>query len=249
MRHRIRGRKLNRTASHRVALRRNLVQSLFEHGELRTTVVKAKEVRAMAERLVTLAIDGSLVARQRAEAILQDRAIIARENQEAYDRMSDAKRDKVLRSRSGRRYRAATTRPGIKFTAQSVIHKLFADIGPAMKRRSEKLGSGGGYTRIIKLADRRLGDGGQLAILQLVSEKDEARSQNTSKTERKRRARVKYTVYAGKARPLGRRRTGRAAREETAAPAKKGGKPAAAKAAPADEPAAEAPAPEEKQDK
>lgn len=111
MRHRVRGRKLNRTASHRVALRRNLVQSLFEHGEIRTTVVKAKEVRAMAERLVTLAIDGSLAARQRAEAIMQDRAVIPKENQEEYDRMTDAKRDKVLRSRSGRRYRSSTTRP------------------------------------------------------------------------------------------------------------------------------------------
>ena len=76
MRHRLRGRRLSRTSSHRVALRRNLCQSLFEHGELRTTVIKAKEIRAMAERLITLAIDGSLAARQRAEAIMQDRAVI-----------------------------------------------------------------------------------------------------------------------------------------------------------------------------
>ena len=210
MRHRVRGRKLNRTASHRVALRRNLVQSLFEHGEIRTTVVKAKEVRAMAERLVTLAIDGSLAARQRAEAIMQDRAIIPKENQEEYDGLSDAKRDKVLRSRSGRRYRTSTTRPGVKFTACSVLNKLFTEIGPAMKKRVADVGTGGGYTRVIKLADRRLGDGGQLAILQLVSDEDKGRRKNKDKTERKRRARVKYTVYAGKPRPhLGRRRSSR----------------------------------------
>lgn len=212
MRHRVRGRKLNRTTSHRVALRRNLIQSLIEHGEVRTTVIKAKEVRPLAERLVTLAIAGTLAARQRAEALLQDRAIIAKDNREAYDRMSDAKRDKVLRSRSGRRYRASTTRPGVKFTAESVLHKLFSDIGPRMRKRNQTRECSGGYTRIIKLADRRLGDGGQLAIVQFVGESDEPRAKNTAKTGRKRRARVKYTVYAGKPRPhRGRRRAPREA--------------------------------------
>jgi len=80
-----------------------------------------------------------------------------------------------------------------------------------MKKRNETLGSGGGYTRVIKLADRRLGDGGQLAILQLVSEDDKPRKGSKDKTERKRRARVKYTVYAGKPRPhRGKRRSAKA---------------------------------------
>ncbi len=233
MRHRVRGRKLNRTASHRVALRRNLCQSLFEHGEVRTTVTKAKEVRALAERLVTLAIDGRLAARQRAEALLQDRAIIPPENREAYDRMSDAKRNKVIRSRAGRRYRASTTRPGLKFTAESVLHRLFSDVGPRMKKRNEAHQCSGGYTRIIKLADRRLGDGGQLAILQLIGEDDKPRRKNKDKTERKRRARVKYTVYAGKPRPHpGRRRSTKAAAKAQSA-AKKTAKAAAAPAEPA----------------
>jgi large subunit ribosomal protein L17 len=219
MRHRVHGRKLTRTASHRLALRRNLCQSLFEHGEVRTTVVKAKEFRPLAERLISLAVDGSLPARQRAEALLQDRAVIPSEHQEDYDKMSDAKRDKTLRARSGRHYRTNTTRPGLKFTAESVLGKLFKDIGPRMKARNEKLSSSGGYTRIIKLSDRRLGDGGQLAILQLVSDDDKPRTKNKDKTERKRRARVKYTVYAGKPRPVGRRRAAKAgAKAEAAAP-------------------------------
>ena len=111
MRHAVRGRKLARTSAHRLAMRRNLVQSLIEHGEIRTTVIKAKEVRGFAEKLIGLAIDGSLAARQRAEALLNDRAIIRKENQEEYDRMSDAHREKVLRSRSGRRS-APSTREG-----------------------------------------------------------------------------------------------------------------------------------------
>ncbi|MCK4341602.1 MAG: 50S ribosomal protein L17 [Phycisphaerae bacterium] len=212
MRHRVRGRRLNRSASHRVALRRNLVQSLFEHGEVRTTVIKAKEVRALAERLITMAIDGSLAARQRAEALLQDRAIIPKDNKDDYDQMNDAKRAKVIRARSGRRYRANTTRPGLKFTAESVLHKLFSEIGPRMKKRNEDRACGGGYTRIIRLCDRRLGDAGQLAILQLVGEDDQPREKGSTKTERKRRARVRYSVYAGKPRvPHGRRRSAKAA--------------------------------------
>ncbi|MEW6199634.1 MAG: 50S ribosomal protein L17 [Planctomycetota bacterium] len=216
MRHCVQGRKLNRTTSHRLALRRNLVQSLFEHGEVRTTVIKAKEVRGFAERLITLAIDGGLAARQRAEALLTDRAIIPADHQEDYDRMSDAKRNKTLRARSGRRYRANVTRPGLKFTAESVLHKLFTDIGPKMKKRNETLRCSGGYTRIIKLAERRLGDGGQLAILQLVSEDDKPRKRSKDKTERKRRARVKYTVYAGKSRPHPKRRRAKAAAKKGA---------------------------------
>jgi large subunit ribosomal protein L17 len=227
MRHLVHGRKLNRTSAHRLALRRNLVQSLIEHGAVRTTVIKAKEVRSFAEKLISLAIDGSLAARQRAEALLQDRAIIPKEHQEEYDKMSDAKRNKVLRARTGRRHRVNTTRPGLKFSAESVLTKLFKEVGPRMKKRNEASNCSGGYTRIIKLAERRLGDGGQLALLQIVSESDKPRTKNKEKTERKRRARVKYSVYAGKPRPLGRRRSGKAAAKAeaaaTEAPAEAGG--------------------------
>lgn len=181
-------------------MRRNMVQSLIEHGEIRTTIVKAKELRSFAEKIVTLAVDGSLAARQQAEALLTDRSIIPKESQKEYDRMSDTDRERVLRSKSGRRYRKNTTRPGAKFTAESVIWKLFNDVGPRMKRRNEKLNSSGGYTRIIKLADRRLGDAGRIAILQFVDEKDAPRKKLADKTARKRRARVKYNVFAGKPR-------------------------------------------------
>ncbi|MFQ5804961.1 MAG: 50S ribosomal protein L17 [Phycisphaerae bacterium] len=211
MRHAVSGRKLNRSSAHRVALRRNLVQSLIEHGKVHTTLPKAKEVRRFAERLVTLAIDGSLAARQRAIAMLNDRAIIAKDHQGEYDQMSDAKRRQVLRARSGRRHRSSTTKPGVKFTAESVIHKLFADIGPRMRKRKESRGAGG-YTRIIKLADRRLGDGTPTAILQLVGEEDKPRPKGSDKTERKRRARVKYAVYAGK--PIPRRGPRRSVKTE-----------------------------------
>jgi len=228
MRHGVSGFKLNRTSAHRVAMRRNVVQSLIEHGEIRTTLTKARAVRGFAERLVTLAIDGSLASRQRAIALLNDRAIIAKENQSDYDQMSDAKRHQVLRARSGRRHRSSTTKPGVKFTAESVIHKLFAEVGPRMKKRAESRGPGG-YTRIIKLADRRLGDGTPIAILQFVGEDDKPRPKGSEKTERKRRARSKYSFYAGKA------KTRRGARRGPKTETSKTGKPEpAAVAEPAD---------------
>ena len=56
MRHRIHHRKLNRTSQHRRALLRNMAQSLIEHGQITTTIPKAKNLRPYIERLVTLAV-------------------------------------------------------------------------------------------------------------------------------------------------------------------------------------------------
>lgn len=76
MRHRKQGRKLGRTASHRKALRRNLALSLFIHERITTTTAKAKEARRLAERMITLAKDGSVYSRRRAFSFLQDRDVV-----------------------------------------------------------------------------------------------------------------------------------------------------------------------------
>ena len=55
MRHRVSGKQLSRTTAHRRSLRRNMAASLFEHGAIRTTEAKAKELRRFVERLITLA--------------------------------------------------------------------------------------------------------------------------------------------------------------------------------------------------
>jgi len=72
MRHRLKGRKLGRTTSHRQALERNLVQSLFIYGRVITTVEKAKEFRGTAEHLITLAKAGGLDAFRRILRTVQD---------------------------------------------------------------------------------------------------------------------------------------------------------------------------------
>jgi len=76
MRHRRKGRKLNRTASHRRALLANLVTALFEHGSIKTTLAKAKEARPLAEKLITLAKRGDLAARRRALRIVKDKSLV-----------------------------------------------------------------------------------------------------------------------------------------------------------------------------
>jgi large subunit ribosomal protein L17 len=131
MRHMIRGRQLSRDTEHRKSLRRSLVQSLLEHGKIRTTLPKAKEVRAFAEKIITLARANNLTARRRVIAMLNDRRLVDKDQE---------------------------------FTGQSVVQKLFDEIAPRFADRK------GGYTRIIKLSDRRVGDGGPLVVLQLLTE-------------------------------------------------------------------------------
>ncbi len=72
MRHRVGGRKLQRTASHRTALFRNQSAALIKHEQITTTLAKAKELRPYVEKLVTLAKKGGLSNRRLAHARLQD---------------------------------------------------------------------------------------------------------------------------------------------------------------------------------
>src|SRR5438128_9428955 len=81
MRHLVRGRQLSRDTEHRAAMRRNMVQSLFEHGKVRTTLPKAKEVRAFAEKLITLAREKTLNTRRRVIAMLNDRRLVDEEQE------------------------------------------------------------------------------------------------------------------------------------------------------------------------
>lgn len=78
MRHKKAGKQLSRNSSHRRALLRNMVTSLFEHERIETTDAKAKTIRPLAERMITLAKRGDLHARRQAIAFLQDKAVAHR---------------------------------------------------------------------------------------------------------------------------------------------------------------------------
>ena len=78
MRHMKSGRKLNRNSSHRKAMFRNMASSLFEHEMIKTTVPKAKELRRVAEPLITLAKEDSVAHRRLAFDRLRDRAVVTK---------------------------------------------------------------------------------------------------------------------------------------------------------------------------
>lgn len=78
MRHHLKHRKLQRTASHRRALLANMAQALFEHEQITTTLPKAKELRSYAERLITLAKRGKLVNRRQLSGILYREDIVTK---------------------------------------------------------------------------------------------------------------------------------------------------------------------------
>ena len=78
MRHRNSGRKLNRTAEHRKALFANMAAALIKHEQIVTTLPKAKDLRGVVERLITLAKRGDLHARRLAVARLRDEAMVSK---------------------------------------------------------------------------------------------------------------------------------------------------------------------------
>ncbi len=91
MRHRVRSRKLGRTSAHRLALYRNMVTSLLEHERIQTTDAKAKEVRRIAERMITLGKRGTLHARRRALRIIRQREVA----EKVFDELADRYRDRA----------------------------------------------------------------------------------------------------------------------------------------------------------
>ena len=76
MRHKIAGRKLSRPIGHRLALYRNLVADLFRHEKIVTTEAKAKEIRGLAEKMITLGKENSLSSRRRALAYITDKDLV-----------------------------------------------------------------------------------------------------------------------------------------------------------------------------
>ncbi len=78
MRHRLKGRKLNRTSSSRKALFKNMANSLIKHEQIITTLPKAKELRSVVDKLITLGKRGELAQRRKAFSILRDKEMVVK---------------------------------------------------------------------------------------------------------------------------------------------------------------------------
>ena len=166
-------RKLGRPADQRKALLRNQVTQLIWHGRIETTLARAKEVRSVAERLITLGIrecDNTVEAtksfnNEKGQTITETftndapSKLHARRLIMAYlYNMQEQKKD----DESKKEFRERT-----KDVKHPCVEKIFKDYGPKYKARNAEKGCAGGYTRILKKGPRR-GDGAEMVILELI---------------------------------------------------------------------------------
>src|SRR6185295_10537321 len=148
MRHLNAGRKFGRNTSHRRAMFRNLAANLIAHERIETTDEKAKEVRRVAERLLTKAIR------------LGEVAYTKNEDLKPADR---AKRLHAQRLVGAFIPRFGTRREGSEIKKIDLVEKVFLDLAKRYQGRP------GGYTRIVKLGPRR-GDAAQMSIIEFVGQ-------------------------------------------------------------------------------
>lgn len=202
MRHRKAGYKLNRTTAHRQAMLRNMAASLFEHGQITTTVPKAKALQPFVEKIVTKAKKGDLHARRQVIAMLgNDRTAFAwshlpkgaseeeqnkvqaqREFTQGFFDIPEA--DQVERNRYGELRKAPR-----------LVKHIFDNVAPRFADRA------GGYTRIVKLGRHRLGDAAELCVIQFVG--NEEGPEIGGRPSTRRRQADRRTAYAAKLRKDG----------------------------------------------
>jgi large subunit ribosomal protein L17 len=162
MRHRVSGKKFSRDTEHRRAMLRNLAAGLFEHGEITTTLPKAKAVQPFVERIITIAKRGGFRARRLITARLTDRRI---HGWVADPNVPDARKDSPyfdLPQASEIEF----NRYGELRKAPRLVRHVLTNVAPMFADRD------GGFTRIVKLGRRRLGDGAELVMLQLVGREE-----------------------------------------------------------------------------
>jgi large subunit ribosomal protein L17 len=160
MRHQVSGRKYGRNTPHRRAMFRNLAGNLVLHGRIETTDAKAKELRRIAERLIT-----------RALRLGDDLTVDVAKLKEAERTRVLARRLHAQRGVAGflpkRLAKTIADKDGhVEIEEVDLVYKLFNEIAPKFVERV-KAGKGGGYTRIIKKNNRR-GDNAPISIIELL---------------------------------------------------------------------------------
>jgi large subunit ribosomal protein L17 len=199
MRHRMAGFKLGRTTAHREAMLRNMAVSFFEHGQITTTLPRAKALSPMVEKIITLAKRGDIHSRRLVTKKLgRDR--------KAFEWLylpkgaSDADREQVQRmsSRASRFFdlpdgdKVSRNRYGDLKSSPKIVKHIFDHVAPRYMDRD------GGYTRIVRVGKRRLGDAGELCIIQLVG--NEEGPEIGGNPSKRRRAADRRTAYAAELR-------------------------------------------------
>lgn len=199
MRHRRAGFRLTRTSTHRSAMLRNLAAGLFEHGQITTTIPKAKALQPFVEKIVTLAKRGDLHAR---------RLVIARlgGDRKGFDWLylakgaTDGEKEHVSKLKDFTEQffktpdgsKVERNRYGELRKAPKLVKHIFENVAPRFKDRA------GGYTRIVKLGRHRIGDAAELCVIQFVGAEEGPEIGGRPST--RRRMADRRTAFAAKAR-------------------------------------------------
>lgn len=166
-------RRLGRPGDQTRAMLRGLVTELLQNGKVTTTATRAKEVRRIAEKIITMAVDEcdntvtveKTVNNEKSQSveirIINDapsrlaarRRIMAFVYEAPIPRKDKEKKDDYLERIEGINH--------------PLVEKLFREIGPKYKKRAQDVGQKGGYTRVLKLGPRR-GDAAEAVVLELV---------------------------------------------------------------------------------
>ena len=165
--------KIGRPTKERTALLRNQVSYLLWNEKLETTLAKAKSVRSVAEKFITLAITSYEDTVKVVKTVTNDKGV--KVNQEFINdgpKKLNARRKMMaylydLQEVKGEKESKAAFRAKTKDINHPLIEKMFNVYAPKYAARAKELGQGGGYTRITKLGERR-GDNAEKALVELV---------------------------------------------------------------------------------
>ena len=155
-------RKLGKRTDQRVQLVYSQASELLWHGRIETTVERAKEVRKVAEKMITLAIN-----------TYEDTVTVTKQKLNQKDEkidvtfVNDGPKKLAARRKMMDKEKKADFKKRTADIKHPLIEKLFRELAPKYAKRAEELGTKGGYTRIVRTANRR-GDDAAMCIIELV---------------------------------------------------------------------------------
>ena len=165
--------KIGRPTKERTALLRNQVSYLLWNEKLETTLAKAKAVRSVAEKFITLAINSYEDTVKVVKTVTNEKGVkVKQEFINDGPKKLNARRKMMaylydLQEVKGEKESKAAFRAKTKDINHPLIEKMFNVYAPKYAARAKELGQGGGYTRITKLGERR-GDNAEKALVELV---------------------------------------------------------------------------------